>query len=68
VDSVNSGIDYFVYLCSPATETSFITKKRQLRINLTFGDRLQKPTEKMSPARWNMQLQGMHGLLLFYRV
>jgi hypothetical protein len=39
-----------------------------MRIDLTFDDRLKKPTAKMNPASWIARLQGVRGLLLFYRV
>jgi hypothetical protein len=46
----------------------FIRKECQLRIDLTFDDRLYKPAVKMNPANWIAQLQGVRGLLLFYRI
>jgi hypothetical protein len=46
----------------------FIRKECQLRIDFTFDEGLWKPTAKMNPASWITRLQGLHGLLLFYRV
>jgi hypothetical protein len=43
----------------------FIGIECQLGINLTFDERLYKPTAKMSPASWIARLQGVRGLLLF---
>jgi hypothetical protein len=45
-DSVNSGSDYFAYLCTAAIESTLHQKECQLRIDLTFNDRLYKSTEK----------------------
>jgi hypothetical protein len=42
-------------------------KECQLRIGITFDNRLQKPIAKMNPASWIAQQQGVRGLLLFYR-
>jgi hypothetical protein len=33
-------------------KTRFISNECQLLIDLTFDDRLQKPTAKMNPAIW----------------
>jgi hypothetical protein len=46
-----------------AVKPRFIRKVCQLRIELTFDDRLYKPTAKMNPASWIAR-----GLLLFYRI
>jgi hypothetical protein len=43
----------------------FIRKECQLRIDVTFDDR---PTTKTNPASWIAWLQGVRGLLSFYRV
>jgi hypothetical protein len=48
-------------------KTRFIREECQLRIGLTFDDRLSKLTAKMNPASWIARLQGMRGFLLFYR-
>jgi hypothetical protein len=50
VNSVISSSDSFAYLHIPASETTFHQKKSQLRIELTFEDRLWNPTAKMSPS------------------
>jgi hypothetical protein len=42
-----------------------IRKERQLRIDLTFDDRLEKITAKINPANWITRLQGVRGLLSF---
>jgi hypothetical protein len=64
-----SNSDYFAYFCIHASEAMLHQeKKSQLRINLTFDDRLYKPNAKMNPASWITWLQGMRGILLFYRV
>jgi hypothetical protein len=59
VDSANSGSDYFAYLCIPASETTLHQKEYQLRLDLTFDDRLKKPTAKMNPVSWIAPLQGV---------
>jgi hypothetical protein len=41
----------------------FIRRECQLRIDLTFDDRLQKPTAKMNPASW-ITLQGVDSVVL----
>jgi hypothetical protein len=41
----------------------FIRKECQFLIDLTFDDRLQKPTARMNPANWMALLQGVRGLL-----
>jgi hypothetical protein len=37
----------------------FIRKECQLLIDITFNNRLQKPTAKMNPASWTARLQGV---------
>jgi hypothetical protein len=46
----------------------FIRKECQLRIHLTFNDKLYKPTTNMNPVSRNARLQGVRGLLSFYKV
>jgi hypothetical protein len=53
---------------STQVKPRFVRKECQLPIDLTFDDRLQKPTAKMNPVSWIARLQGVHGLLLFYRI
>jgi hypothetical protein len=67
VDSVNPSSDYFAYLCIPASEITLLQKRCRLPIDLTFDDRLQKPSEKINLGSWIARLQGVHGLLLFYK-
>jgi hypothetical protein len=59
VDSVNASSDYFEYLCFPVSETTLHQKECHLQLNLTFVDRLLKPTAKMNSACWNALLQDM---------
>jgi hypothetical protein len=49
-------------------EPRFNRKECQLRIDLSFDDRLQKPAAKVNPASWIARLQGVGRFLLFYRV
>jgi hypothetical protein len=39
----------------------FIRKECQPGIDITFDDRLQKPTAKMNHASWIARLQGVDG-------
>jgi hypothetical protein len=45
-DSVNSSSDYFVYLCTAASESTLHKKECQLPIDLTFNNRLYKSIAK----------------------
>jgi hypothetical protein len=66
VVSENFSSDILRIYVSLQAEPRFIRKQCQLRIDVTFGDRLHKPTAKTNPARWMARLQGVRGLLLFY--
>jgi hypothetical protein len=65
VDYADSSRDYFAHYASLQVKPRFIGKECQMRIDLTFEDRLWKSTAKRNSATWNARLQGMSGLLLF---
>jgi hypothetical protein len=62
-DSVSLQGKVFSYLCIPASETTL----HQKRMSIADQSHIQ-PTATTNPASWIVQLQGMHRLLLFYRV
>jgi hypothetical protein len=65
-DFVNSSSDYFRIYLSLQVKPRFIRKEYQLRIDLTFDDRLQKTSAKMNPLSWIVRLQDVDYCCFIY--